>query len=145
MKKFLGMVFVLGAVFWAGYYVGQQPPGAVKRQLQTMSNEVMERAHDLREGDLSLQKEFLDAKSRFLDGKAEILEGKYEKAVAELEKTLHHLKTAIKLKGKETSRALLDAAMSKIAALQRSLADGRDVSREEVDDAQKDLDSLLGQ
>ncbi len=143
MMKFVRTALVLAGVFYAGYYVGQQPPGEVNRQLQTMSDEVVDRAHDLSEGELFLQKEFLDAKSRFLDGKAEILEGKYDEAVAELEETLHHLKTAIKRKGKETSQALLDAAMAKIQDLQRSLADGRDVSREEIDDAQKGLDSLL--
>lgn len=143
MKKFVRMVLVLGGVFWAGYYVGQQPPEEVKRQLQTMSDEVVDRAHDLSEGELFLQKELLDAKSRFLDGKAEILEGKYDEAVARLEETLHHLQTAIKRKGKETSRTLLAAAMAKIQDLQRSLADGRDVSREEIDNAQKGLDSLL--
>lgn len=143
MKKFLRIVLVLGGVFWAGYYVGQRPPEEVTRQLQTMSDEVVDRAHDLSEGELFLQKELLDAKSRFLDGKAEILAGKYDEAVAMLEETLHHLKTAIRKKGKETSRALLAAAMAKIQDLQRSLADGRDVSREAIDDAQKDLDSLL--
>lgn len=143
MKKFLRIVLVLGGIFWAGYYVGQQPPEEVKRQLQTMSDEVVYRAHDLSEGELFLQKELLDAKSRFLDGKAEILEGKYDEAVARLEETLHHLQTAIKRKGKETSRTLLAAAMAKIQDLQRSLADGRDVSREEIDNAQKGLDSLL--
>ena len=143
MRKFLRIVLVLGGVFWAGYYVGQQPPEEVKRQLQTMSDEVVEHAHDLSEGERFLQKELLDAKSRFLDGKAEILDGKYDEAVAMLEETLHHLKTAIRRKGKETSRALLAAAMAKIQDLQRSLADGRDVSREAIDDVQKDLDSLL--
>ena len=143
MRKFLRIVLVLAGVFCAGYYVGQQPPEEVKRQLQTMSDEVVDRAHDLSEGELFLQKELLDAKSRFLDGKAEILEGKYDEAVARLEETLHHLQTAIKRKGKETSRTLLAAAMAKIQDLQRSLADGRDVSREEIDNAQKGLDSLL--
>ena len=143
MRKFLRIVLVLAGVFGAGYYVGQQPPEEVKRQFQTMSDEVVERAHDLSEGERFLQKELLDAKSRFLDGKAEILDGKYDEAVAMLEETLHHLKTAIRRKGKETSRALLAAAMAKIQDLQRSLADGRDVSREEIDDVQKDLDSLL--
>ena len=143
MRKFLRIVLVFSGVFCAGYYVGQHPPEEVKRQFQSTSDEVVDRAHDLSEGETFLQKELLNAKSRFLDGKAEILEGKYDEAVAKLEETLHHLNAAVKRKGQETSRALLAAAMAKIQDLQRALADGRDVSREEIDDAQKDLDSLL--
>ena len=84
----------------------------------------------------------MQAKARFLDSKDKILDGKYDEAIAELDETLDHLKQAAKTKGTETSDALL-GAMSKIADLQRSLANGQNVSREEMDEAQKDLDSLL--
>jgi len=42
--KFLGILLLLGGVFWAGYYVGQQPPEEVKNSLRTMSENVVERA-----------------------------------------------------------------------------------------------------
>ena len=44
MVKFLGMLLLLGGIFWAGYYVGQQPPEEVKNSLRNMSENVIERA-----------------------------------------------------------------------------------------------------
>ena len=44
MVKFLGILLLLGGIFWAGYYVGQQPPEKVKNSLRTMSENVVERA-----------------------------------------------------------------------------------------------------
>ncbi len=142
MKKFLASVLIVGAAFWAGYYVGQQPPEEVRKQLQELSQEVIEQTIGLEEGELLLQKEFLQAKSRFLDGKAKILDGKYDEAITELDETLDHLKQAAKMKGKETSDAL-HGAMSKIEDLQRSLADGQAISQEKFEEAQEKLDSLL--
>ena len=42
--KFLGILLLLGGIFWAGYYVGQQPPEEVKNSLRNMSENVIERA-----------------------------------------------------------------------------------------------------
>ena len=44
MVKFLGILLLLGGTFWAGYYVGQQPPEEVKNSLRNMSENVVERA-----------------------------------------------------------------------------------------------------
>ena len=41
-KRLLAMILIFGLGFWAGYYVGQQPLEEVKRQLQELSQEVME-------------------------------------------------------------------------------------------------------
>ena len=43
MVKFLGILLFLGGTFWAGYYVGQQPPEEVKNSLRNMSENVIER------------------------------------------------------------------------------------------------------
>ena len=142
MRKFLAIILILGGVFWAGYYVGQQPPEEVKRQLQELSQEVMEQTIGLGEGELLAQKKILQAMSGFLNGKAKILDGKPEEAVAKLEKTVHYLEEAVKMKGAETSDALLET-MSKIKDLRRSLAEGQAVSREALEEAEEKLDALL--
>ncbi len=142
MKKFLAIVLILGAAFGAGYYVGRQPPEEVKKQLQELSQEVVEQTVGLVEGDLLVQKKFLQAMSGFLDGKAKILAGKPDEAIVELEETLDYLEEAVKMKGEETSDALLET-MSKIGDLRRSLADGQAVSQEALDEAQEKLEALL--
>ena len=82
--------------------------------------------------------------SGFLDGKAKILAGKREEAAAELEETLDYLEEAVKMQGEETSDVLLET-MSNIGDLRRSLADGREVSQEALDEAQAKLEALLSQ
>ena len=144
MKKFLAIVLILGAAFGAGYYVGRQPPEEVKKQLQELSQEVVEQTVGLVEGDLLVQKKFLQAMSGFLDGKAKILAGKPDEAIVELEETLDYLEEAVKMKGEETSDALLET-MSKIGDLRRSLADGQAVSQEALEEAQEKLEALLSQ
>lgn len=142
MRKFLAILLILGAAFGAGYYVGRQPPEEVQKQLQELSQEVVDQTVGLVEEDLLVQKKFLQAMSGFLDGKAKILAGKPDEAVAELEETLDYLEEAVKMKGEETSDALLET-MSKIGDLRRSLADGQAVSQEALDDAQEKLEALL--
>jgi len=143
MIKFVGILLLLGGIFWAGFYVGQQPPEEVKRTLRTMSEDVMERTLGLKEGRLNLKEEYLEAKSRLLEGKAEILDGKYGEAVDELEEALGHLKNAVGIQGKKTSQVVIDGLVAKLNDIKESLADGQEVSQEKINEAQKELDSLI--
>jgi len=143
MIKFVGILLLLGGIFWAGFYVGQQPPEDVKRTLRTMSEDVVERAIGFKEGQLNLKQEFLEAKSRFLEGKAEILDGEYGEAAEELEEALGHLKNAVGIQGKKTSQVVIDGLMTKLNDIKQSLASGQDVSQEKINAAQKELDSLI--
>ncbi len=141
MIKFVGILLLLGGIFWAGFYVGQQPPEDVKRTLRSMSEEVVERTLGLKEGQLHLKEEFLEAKSRFLESKAEILDGEYGEAVDELEEALGHLKNAVGIQGKKTSQVVLDGLVTKLNDIKQSLAEGQEVSQGKLNEAQKELDA----
>ena len=141
-KKFLAIVVLLGAAFWAGYYVGQQPPEEVQRQLQELTQEVVDQTVGLVEGDLLVQKKVLQAMSGFLNGRANILDGKHKEAVADLEETLDYLKEAVKMKGEETSDALRET-MVKIQELRDSLANGQATSQGALEEIQDKLNALL--
>jgi predicted enzyme involved in methoxymalonyl-ACP biosynthesis len=143
MIKFIGIVLLLGGIFWAGYYIGQQPPEDVKRTIRTLSENVVDQTVGLEEGRLDLKQEFLEAKSRLLDGKAEILDGEYGEAAKALGKALAHVKNAVEKQGKETSRVVIDGLVTKLNDIKQSLASGQNVSQEKIDEAQKDLDSLI--
>ncbi len=143
MIKFVGMLILLGGIFWAGYYVGRQPPEDIKRTLRTMSDDVMERALGLEEGRLNLKREFLEAKSRLLDGKAEILDGDYGEAAEELGEALEHMKNALSIQGKKTSQKVIDGLVAKLNDMKQSLASGQEVSQKKIDEAQKELDALI--
>ena len=142
MRKLLAMVLILGAAFGAGYYVGRQPPEEVKKQLQELSQGVVDQTVGLVEGDLLVQKKIVQAMSGFLNGRAKILDGNPDEAVVELEETLDYRKEAVKRGGEEPSDALLET-MAKIGDLRRSLADGQAVSREALEDVQAKLEALL--
>ncbi len=145
MIKFVGILLLFGGIFWAGYYVGQQPPEEVKRTLRTMSEGVVERTSGLGDGSLDLKREFLEAKSRFLDSKSEILDGEYGEAAEELGEALKHLKNAVGIQGKKTSQVVIDGLMSKLNDIKQSLASGQDVAQDKFDEAQEELDALISQ
>ena len=143
MIKFVGILLLLGGIFWAGYYVGQQPPEDVKRTIRTLSEDVVDRTVGIEDGRLNLKQEFLEAKSRLLDGKAEILDGEYGEAADELGEALDHLKNAVGIQGKKTSQVVIDGLVAKLNEIQHSLASGQNVSQEKIEEAQKDLDALI--
>ena len=90
MVKFLGMLLLLGGIFWAGYYVGQQPPEEVKNSLRTMSENVVEQA-------LSFK----------------------------------------------TSQVVVEGLIDKLQGIKQSLASGKNVSQEKIEEMQKELDRLI--
>ena len=142
MRKFLAIVLVLGAAFGAGYYVGRQPPEEVQKQLQELSQEVVDQTVGLVEGDLLVQKKVVQAMSGFLNGRAKILAGKSEEAVADLNESLDYLEEAAKMTGEETLDALRET-MWKIRELRDGLANGQEVSQEALGEAQARLEALL--
>ena len=88
--KFLGILLLLGGIFWAGYYVGQQPPEEVKNSLRNMSENVVERAL-----------------------------------------------------GFKTTQVVIDELIAKLEGIKQSLASGKSVSQEKIEEVQKELDGLL--
>lgn len=141
MWKFLGYALLLGGVFWAGYYVGQKPPGEVKQQLQTFSEDVVQRAFGLDQQQLYLQREMLEAKARFLNSQSAILEKNYEVAERELQKALAHLEKAGAADLSDSSTA--EAVRAKVKELRASFESGQQVSREKIKVAQDEIDRLL--
>ena len=83
------MLLLLGGIFWAGYYVGQQPPEKVKNSLRTMSENVVEQA------------------LRF-----------------------------------KTSQVVIKELITKLQDIKQSLASGKNVSQEKIEEVQKELDGL---
>lgn len=144
-KKVLAIVLLLGIAFWAGIHLGQQSPEEIQRQLQELSQGVMEQTVGLVEADLLVQKKVVQATSGFLNGKSKVLDGNPDEAIAELEKTLDYLEEAIKISPDgDTSDALLEI-MTSIGDLRRSLTDGQAVSPEIWEAAQEKLEALLSE
>ena len=84
------MLLLLGGIFWAGYYVGHQPPEEVKNSLRTMSEYVVEQA-------LSFK----------------------------------------------TSQVVVEGLIDQLQDIKQSLASGKHVSQEKLEEMQKELDRLI--
>lgn len=143
MVKFFLQVLVLGGVFWCGYYVGQQPPGEVTHHLQTISEDMVEKAFGVERGKLIIQQEMLKAKARFLESKSAMIDGQYQKAAQELDGALVHLKNAVRLNTRDRQQTDSSTLMTNVKELQESLNKGKAVSREKLESAQEELDRLL--
>ncbi len=142
-KKVLAIILLLGVAFGAGFYLGRQPPEEIQKQFQELSQGVVDQTVGLVETDLLVQKKVLQATSGFLNGKSKVLAGNPDEAIAELEKTLDYLGEALRINSGGDASDMLLATMSTIGDLQRSLADGQDVSLDTWEKAQEKLEALL--
>ena len=143
MFKVLWLSAMFGSIFWAGYFVGQQPPGEVKAQIRTFSEDMMERALGLKEHRLILQREFLEAKSRVVQGKSDVLDGEYDEAAKEMDQALAHLKKAVHQEEGVEDSSMTDQIMAKIEKIKTALASGDVISKDMIDEVQQRLDHLL--
>jgi len=143
MFKILSLALLFGTIFWAGYYVGQQPPGEVKHKIRTMSEDMVERALGLDENRLVLQREFLEAKSRIVQSKANLIDGEFEQAANEMEHALIHLKKAFTTDDGSPSPARTNQLVVKVEELRDALASGQIIPRNAIDEVQVSLDKFL--
>ena len=143
MMKFIGQILVLGVVFWGGYYVGQQPPGEVKQQLESFSEDMVEKAFGLDQDKWDLRREALEAKARFLESREAMLEGNYDEAAEELDKVLQHVKNAVGVKTGDPQDQVPPELLSQVEDLQEAIHSGEKVSRDKLNAAQEQIDQWL--
>jgi hypothetical protein len=93
--KIIRWFIVLGLVFGAGYYTGQQPE-VVKQTLRNLSGEVLDKTIG-RDQTIQLQRKILEAKEGFIEGRAYLLDHDFEGASEEFERGIHRLDEAIAL------------------------------------------------
>ena len=143
MFKILSLTMLLGSIFWAGYFVGKQPPGEVKHTIRTMSEEMIERALGVDESRLIRHREYLEAKSRIVQSKSNLIDGEFDQAADEMGQALIHLKKAFTSEDESSSPGMTDQLVAKIEALKDALASGEIIPRNALDDIQQSLDRLL--
>ena len=137
--KFLKYLLLFALIFGLGYYVGQRP-AEVKQKLREISGEVLEKTIGL-EDSLSLQRAFLEAKGRMIQGKAHLLDHDYQGASQDLQQALNYLEKAIEVDPGISER--LGKLMEKVREAQQKLAQGVGVSRQTLDEAQREVDGFL--
>ena len=143
MMKFIGQILILGCVFWGGYYVGQQPPGEVKHQLESFSEDMVEKAFGLDQDKWDLRREALEAKARFLESREAMLEGDYDEAGKALDKVLDHVKNAVGVKTDDPLDQVPPELVSQVEDIQESIHSGEEVSRKKLNAAQEKIDRWL--
>ena len=152
MLKILGITVLLGGVFLLGYYTGQRP-AEVRKAVKELSSEVVDTTKDLSrnvidtsqglERALRYRQGVVDAKERLLEARTDLNEKNFGDAAKELAEAVTHLEQA-GLTGEEGGKAARAKALAaKIKDVEKDLSKGKSVSREKMNEIQKEIDSLL--
>lgn len=152
MLKILGITVLLGGVFLLGYYTGQRP-AEVRKAVKELSSEMVDTTKDLSrnvidtthglERALRYRQGVVDAKERLLEARSDLNDKNFGDAAKELAEAVAHLEQA-GLTGEEGGKAAKAKTLAaKIKDVERDLSKGKTVSREQMGEIQKELDSLL--
>ena len=132
---------MLGLVFGAGYYTGQQPD-VVKQTLRDLSGEVLDKTIG-RDQTIKLQGKMLEAKEGFIEGRAYLLDHDFEGASEEFERALHHLDEAVALDPEGPLAKKIEVVKKKIREVQASLANGQNIPRNVLEELRQEFQAVL--
>jgi len=141
MMKMIRWCILLGVVFGAGFYTGQQPD-LVKQTLRNLSGEVLEKTIGL-DQTVKLQRQMLGAKEGLVEGRAYLLNHDFEGASGEFERTLRHLDEAVALDPHGPLAKKIERVKDKVREAQASIAQGRSLPPHVLDDLRQELQSVL--
>jgi hypothetical protein len=141
MLKLVGLIVLLAAAFWTGYYVGQRPFGNLKTAVTDLSRNVLDATMGV-ERDLRMRQGLVEAKSRLIQAKSEILDRNYGHAAKALSDTIENLDTAA-MAGSESKTDTIKAIARRVQEVRSDLLSGKGKTRGRLDEIQKDLDALL--
>jgi len=132
---------MLGLVFGAGYYTGQQPE-IVKQTLRDLSGEVLENTIGL-DQTVKLQRQMLEAKEGLVEGRAYLLDHDFEGASGEFERALRHLDEAIALDPEGPMAKKIETVKEKFREAQESLAQRKNLPPHLLADLRQELQDVL--
>ncbi len=141
MMKIIRWCLLLGVVFGAGYYTGQQPD-VVKRTLRNLSGEVLENTIGL-DKTVKLQRKMLEAKDGLIEGRAYLLDHDFREASGEFERALQHLDEAVALDPNGGMADKIQSVKEKILAAQTTLAQGRDLPPYLLEELRQELQTVM--
>lgn len=141
MMKILRWCLLLGVVFGAGYYTGQQPD-VVKQTLRDLSGEVLENTIGF-DQTVNLQRQMLGAKEGLVEGRAYLLDHDFAGASGEFERALQHLDEAVALDPEGPMAKKIEAVKAKFREAQASLAQGRSLPPHLLEDLRQELQEVL--
>jgi hypothetical protein len=139
--KMIRWIILLSVVFGAGYYTGQQPD-VVKQTLRDLSGEVLENTIGL-DHTVKLQRQMLEAKEGFIEGRAYLLDHNFQGASGEFERALHHLDEAVALDPQGPLAKKIEMVKLKVREAQASLAQGRDLPPQLLEDLRQELKAVM--
>jgi len=139
--KIIRWCLLLGVVFGAGYYTGQQPD-VVKQTLRDLSGEVLESTIGL-DQTVQLQRKMLKAKEGFLEGRAYLLDYHFQEASAEFEQALHHLDEAVALDPQGPLAQKISRVKQKVREAQAALAQGQNLPPHLLEELRQELQAVL--
>jgi hypothetical protein len=141
MMKIIRWCILLGVVFGAGFYTGQQPD-VVKQTLRNLSGEVLENTIGL-DQTAKLQRQMLEAKEGLVEGRAFLLNQDFEGASGEFERAIRHLDRAVALDPQGPTAKKIERVKGKVREAQQRLAQGRNLPPHLLEDLRQELQDVL--
>jgi hypothetical protein len=149
MLRFIGLMVLLSAVFWLGYYTGQRPIGELRQTITELSKKV---AHVSRsavdttigfERNLRQHQDLVEAKAMVIQAKSELLDRNFGSAAKELAKAEEHLEKSIKSSEGADRTSTLKPTLEKMRSAKGDLASGKSLPKSRLDEIQKEIDMAL--
>jgi hypothetical protein len=141
MLKLLGFLLVVGLAFAVGYQAGREGPNTVVKNVKELWAQVVNRTTTF-DRQQSLRVSLVNAKERLIQAKSDLLDKNYGKAVSGLEETAQLLAQS-KGSADEDTRPKLDALRKKVTELAGEANSLKAGVLVKLNDAIKDVDSLL--
>lgn len=142
MLKFLGILIVTASAFALGYYLGQRPAGAPQQMVKDLSRNVMDTALGI-ERDLRRRQGLVDAKARVIQAKSDMFDKNFGEAAKELAEAVDSLESATKGGRQQNPTAAVKELTGKVRELRLEVSMGKKVSLSQLDEIQKEIDTLL--
>lgn len=142
MLKLLGMLLLLGGVFFAGYYAGKRPIPELQRTVAELSRSVVDRTLGMQRG-FRFRQSLLDAKAQVVQAKSELLDRNYGNAAKELAVAVEEVQKAADAEGTGERVPKVKALMVKVREAHLELTMGKSLPRARLDEIQQELDALL--
>jgi len=149
MLKFIGLVLLIMASFFSGYYYGQRPVGTLQqtisdlqRSIKDLSRNVLDTTMGV-ERDLRRRQGLVDAKSRLVQAKVNVYDRNFGDAAKELGEAVQALEGTMKGGQVDTGGQAVRDLTASLREVRLQISMGKPVSLKKLDEIQRRMDQLL--
>ncbi len=142
MVKLVGMLILVAAAFFVGYYVGQRSLADLEKTVAELSRSFLDKTLGLQRN-FRFRQSLLDAKAQVVQAKSELLDRNYGNAAKELAVAVEDLQKAAEAERDTGKPSKVKPLTVKAREAHLELTMGKSLPRARLDEIQQELDDLL--